>query len=105
MHPRLLVTATVAALLMAGGAWAPPAAAWGRSGYRFGPPPPPVSTVIPFGSPSYPRALGVPRSPWAPPAGYRFYGTFSSSPGFYPRSPSYLEWERPFYRHRDRYCH
>jgi hypothetical protein len=63
MLPRVVITATFTGLLMAGLAWAPPADAWGRSGYRFRCPSPPFSTVTPFGSPYYPRALVVPRSP------------------------------------------
>ena len=100
MLTRAVMTATVAGLLMAGLAWAPPADAWGRSGYRFGCPSPPFSTVTPFGSPYYPRALPVPRSPWATPEGYRFYGYRPYSPGFYPRVSPYPYGERPWYRYR-----
>ena len=101
MHPRLVMAATLAGLLMAGLTWAPPTDAWGRAGYRFGYPPPPVSTVTPFGSPDSPPAVRVPPAPWAPPAGYRFYGPLPDSPGFYPRSRPSFDWERPFYRDRD----
>ena len=56
MLTRPVITATFAGRLMAGLAWAPPADAWGRSGYRFGCPAPQFSTGIPFGLPYYPRA-------------------------------------------------
>lgn len=100
MLPRVLMTATFAGLLMAGLAWAPPADAWGRPSYHSGCYSPRFSTVTPFGSPYYPRALVVPRSPWTPSGGYWFYGYRPSSPGFYPRVSPYPSGERPWYHYR-----
>ena len=80
---RAVMTATVAGFLMIGMAWAPPADAWGRSGYYFGRPSSPFSTVTPFGSPYYPQPFVVPRSLWTTPGGYPFYGYCPYSPGSY----------------------
>ena len=97
---RAIMTATVAGLLMIGMAWAPPADAWGRSGYYFGRPLPPFSPVAPFGSPYYPPPFVVPRSPWiTTPRGYPFYGYRPYSPGFYPGVSPYPYGGRPWYRH------